>query len=111
MAADRTNARVASLSDALHPAVLRMIHQAVKAGHEAGIWVGLCGELAGDKLAVPVLLGLGIDELSMSPIAIPVIKQTISQLKMTNAKNIVGEVLDLDSAEEVRQHVKKKLLF
>jgi phosphoenolpyruvate-protein phosphotransferase/dihydroxyacetone kinase phosphotransfer subunit len=108
MAADRTNARVASLSDALHPAVLRMIQQAVKAGHEAGIWVGLCGELAGDKLAAPVLLGLGIDELSMSPSAIPVIKQTISQLKMTNTKNIASEVLDLDSSEEVRQYIIKK---
>ena len=111
MAADRTNARVASLSDALHPAVLRMIHQAVKAGHEAGIWVGLCGELAGDKLAVPILLGLGIDELSMSPIAIPVIKQTISQLKMTYAKNLASEVLDLDSAEEVRQYIIKRLFL
>jgi phosphocarrier protein FPr len=85
-----------------------MIHQAVKAGHEAGIWVGLCGELASDKLAVPILLGLGIDELSMSPPAIPVIKQTISQLKMTYAKKIASEVLDLDSAEEVRQHIIKR---
>lgn len=110
MAADRTNAQVASLSDALHPAVLHMIHQTVKAGHEAGIWVGLCGEIAGDKLAVPILLGLDIDELSMNPPAIPVIKRMISQLKMTDAKSIASAVLGLDSAEEVRQYITKRLL-
>ncbi|NJL10304.1 MAG: phosphoenolpyruvate--protein phosphotransferase, partial [Calothrix sp. SM1_7_51] len=61
MACDRTNPKVASLADAFHPAVLRMVQQTIQAGHHAGIWVGLCGELAADPLAAPILIGLGLD--------------------------------------------------
>src|SRR6266849_4206825 len=72
LAADRTNERVVSLSDACHPAVLRLIHQVVESGHREDRWVGVCGELAADADAVPLLLGLGVDELSMAPQRIPV---------------------------------------
>lgn len=82
MAADRTHPRVATLVDALHPAVLRMIQQTVQAAHQAGIWVGLCGELAADPLAAPILLGLGLDQVSLNPQAIPGFKQAIAQLTM-----------------------------
>ena len=105
MAADRTNAVVSTLRDELHPAVLRMIRQTVTAGHAEEIRVGVCGEMAGDKLAVPVLLGLGVDELSMNPTAIPAVKQTISRISMAEAEKTADAVLNLDSAEEVRKYV------
>lgn len=102
MAADRTNPRVAKLADGLHPSVLQMIHQTVLAAHKAGIWVGLCGELAADPLAAPILLGLGIDEFSLNPQAIPILKQTISQLTVAEAEAIAASALKLDSAAKVR---------
>src|SRR6266545_2643365 len=85
MAADRGNHRVAHLADALHPAVLRMIAQTVQAAHTAGIWVGMCGELAGNALATPVLIGMGMDELSMSAPSIPGVKAAIRQLNLERA--------------------------
>lgn len=104
-AADRTNARVAALADPFHPGVLRLINQTIEAAHTAGIWVGLCGEFAGDPLATAILLGLGLDEFSMSGPAIPLIKQTVGQLTMAEAQAIARAVLKLDSAEAVRQYV------
>jgi phosphocarrier protein FPr len=62
LAAERGNPALANLADALHPAVLRLIHQTAESAHAAGKWVGVCGELAGDPMAVPVLIGLGVDE-------------------------------------------------
>jgi multiphosphoryl transfer protein len=86
MAADRGNAQVNHLADALQPAVLRQIKQVVEAGHAAGIWVGLCGELAGNELATPLLVGLGLDELSMNAPAIPAVKQAIRGLTRAAAQ-------------------------
>jgi multiphosphoryl transfer protein len=102
MAGDRTNPRVATLVDALHPAVLRMIQQTIQAAHTAGIWVGLCGELAADPLATPILLGLGLDELSVNPQSIPTLKQAIAQLSVTEAEAIATLALQQDSANHVR---------
>lgn len=96
MAADRTNPKVAPLADALHPAVLRMIHQTVQAAHQAGIWVSICGELAAEPLATPILLGLGLDELSLTPLAIPALKQRIAQLTLAEAEAIAASALQLD---------------
>ncbi|OUL35705.1 phosphoenolpyruvate--protein phosphotransferase [Nostoc sp. 106C] len=103
MAGDRNNPKVANLTDALHPAVLRMVQQTVQAGHAAGIWVGLCGELAADSAATAILLGLGLDELSVNPQAIPILKQAIAQLSIGECEAIVASALQLDSAEQVRQ--------
>jgi phosphocarrier protein FPr len=105
MAADRTNAKVATLADAFEPAVLRMIQQTVQAAHSAGIWVGVCGELASHPEATPILLGLGVDELSVSAPAIPEVKAAISRLTVAEAEAIAGAVLQLDSAEAVRECV------
>ncbi|MBU7584808.1 MAG: phosphoenolpyruvate--protein phosphotransferase [Nostoc sp. TH1S01] len=102
MAGDRNNPRVAYLADAMHPAVLRMIQRTVKAAHAAGIWVGLCGELAADPTAAGILLGLGLDELSVNPQAIGIIKQAIAQLTVAQAEAIVATALQLDSANDVR---------
>jgi len=77
MGADRGNRKVSHLVNALNPAVLRMVAQTVKAARKAGIWVGMCGELAGNPLAAPVLIGLGLDELSMSAPNIPSVKTAI----------------------------------
>ena len=105
LAADRTNPHVASLADAFHPAVLRLVHQTVQAAHRAGIWVGLCGELAGEPLAAPILVGLGLDELSMNPPAIPAVKQAIRNLTTADAEAIAQAVLKLTSAAAVRAYV------
>ncbi|MEH1938883.1 MAG: phosphoenolpyruvate--protein phosphotransferase [Nostoc sp.] len=103
MASDRTNPRVANLVDALHPAVLRMVQQTIQAAHAAGISVGLCGELAADTLATPILLGLGLDELSVNPQSIPAIKQAIARFCIVESEAIVASALQQDSAEHVRE--------
>ena len=103
MAADRGNNRVAGLADAYQPAVLRAIQQTIAAGHKAGIWVGLCGELAGDPLATPLLVGMGLDEFSMSAPMIPAVKQRIQALTLAEAEKIVARVLGMGTAGEVRQ--------
>jgi phosphocarrier protein FPr len=108
MASDRTDDRLSSLSDALGPAVLRSIQHTVMAAHESGIWVGLCGEIAGDVVAIPVLLGLGIDELSMNPLSIPDVKRVINRITMKRAEGIAKDVLDFDSAAEVRKALKAR---
>lgn len=101
MAADRGNMRVAGLAQALQPAVLRMIKQTVDAGHAANIWVGMCGELAGNPLATPLLVGLGLDELSMSAPAIPAVKAAIRQTTLFDAQKLAAQALQLESAEAV----------
>ncbi|MEH1835993.1 MAG: phosphoenolpyruvate--protein phosphotransferase [Nostoc sp.] len=103
MASDRTNPRVANLVDALHPAVLRMVQQTIQTAHAAGISVGLCGELAADTLATPILLGLGLDELSVNPQSIPRLKQAIARLSIVECEAIVASALQQDSAVHVRE--------
>lgn len=105
LAADRTNAQVAPLASAFHPAVLRLIRDVISAAHREGKWVGLCGELAGEPAAIPILLGLGLDEFSMNAPAIPVAKQVIRSLSLEQARQIAAEALSLESAEAVLQYV------
>ncbi len=106
MAAERTNEKVAYLGDALHPAIIRQIKMVIDAAHAEGIWVGLCGELAGDPQAIPILLGLGLDEFSMAPALIPRAKSMIRTLTKTMCESLAKSVLDLDSAEEVRERIR-----
>jgi phosphoenolpyruvate-protein phosphotransferase len=105
MAADRTNPGVAALADGLHPSVLRLIERTASAAHTAGAWCGVCGELAGDPVAVPILVGLGVDELSMSAVAIPQVKEMIRGLSFSEARALAQKALDLASADEVRRIV------
>ncbi len=105
MAADRTNSHVARLADAFQPAVLRLIRQVIDAAHAAGKWVGLCGELAGEPLAIPILLGLGLDEFSMNAPAIPRAKALIRQLRVDESRALAAAALDLESGDEVRDLV------
>ena len=106
LAADRTNAAVSAIADALHPAVLRLIRMVVEAAHAHGKWVGLCGELAGDPFATPVLLGLGLDELSMTARSIPMIKQKIRLYSLEDARQIALTALNLPNAAEVRAYLR-----
>jgi len=106
LAADRTNERVAALGDACHPAVLRLIRQIVEAAHQLGRWVGVCGELAGDPDAVPVLVGLDLDELSMAPQVIPAAKAIVRRWSRERAKDLAAQALQLDSAAAVRALVR-----
>jgi len=107
MAAERTNEKVAYLGDALHPAILRQIKAVIDAAHEQGIWVGLCGELAGDPQGIPILLGLGLDEFSMAPSLIPRAKAIIRTWNMSQSKELANTAVNLDSAEAVREYVGK----
>ena len=108
MAADRGNRRVTDLADPLQPAVLRLIQQSVQAAQAAGIRVGICGELAGDALATPVLVGLGFDELSMNAPAIPGVKAAIRSLTLDQARGVAREVLTLTSSAEVRDYLMRR---
>jgi phosphoenolpyruvate-protein phosphotransferase len=104
-AAERGNARVAHLNDAAHPAVLRQIASVIRAAHAAGIWVGLCGELAGDEQIIPILLGLGLDEFSMSGPFIPGAKAVLHSWTLASAQALAERALEVGSASEVRQLV------
>jgi phosphoenolpyruvate-protein phosphotransferase len=109
LAADRTNASVAPLADAFHPAVLRLVRDVVVAAHAQGKWVGLCGELAGEPLAVPILLGLGLDEFSMNPPVVPLVKQIIRALTLDEARKVAQAALELDGPDEVRALVQERV--
>lgn len=109
MAADRTNARVAPLADPFQPAVLRMLHEAIQAGPNAGIGVCLCGELAADTLATPVLIGMGLEEFSVSAKLIPELKQAIARWTLAEAEAIACKALALDSSESVRRFLSSSL--
>ncbi|MBW1991344.1 MAG: phosphoenolpyruvate--protein phosphotransferase, partial [Deltaproteobacteria bacterium] len=103
LAIDRSNKMVASMYQPLHPAVMHMIDQVVAAGREAGIPVAMCGEMAGDPLHIPILLGLGVDELSMNAMAIPVVKSVIRQLSLEEAKTMAAKALSLITAEDINR--------
>lgn len=101
LAIDRSNEHVAHMYEPFHPAVLRMIKQVVDVGHDAGIEVGLCGEMAGDVASLPLLLGLGLDELSMPPLSIPYIKRMIRSSTVEEMEKLAQDVLHCPSAQEV----------
>ncbi|MFQ6091696.1 MAG: phosphoenolpyruvate--protein phosphotransferase, partial [bacterium] len=109
IAVDRGNEKIAYLFDPFHPAVLRLIRMIIAAGHEKGIWVGLCGEMAGDPLSVWLLLGMGLDEFSMSPIALPEAKRLIRSITYQEARKIAREALSLHTAEEVGRFMRNQL--
>jgi phosphotransferase system enzyme I (PtsI) len=93
MAVDRGNESVATLYQPFNPAVIRTLHHIVEAGHKKHIWVGVCGEMAGDPLATVLLVGLGMDELSVIPPVLPEIKKIIRSIKFKDARRAVEKVL------------------
>lgn len=104
-AADRTNPELAPLADSLHPVMLRMIDQVVKAAHRRHRWVGVCGEMASDLWAVPLLVGLGIDELSVHPPVVARVKALVRRLDAAECARAARAALKLDGGAAVRRLV------
>lgn len=102
VAVDRANARIANLFEPFHPGVLKLLKMTVDAGHSNGIPVAVCGEISSDPAASLILLGMGIDELSMAPTFIPLIKRMIRSVKMDDAKKLVEKILHLETAVEIK---------
>lgn len=101
LAADRTNKNLSYLISSFQPAVLRLIKRVIDAGHDAGIWVGMCGEMAGEALAIPILLGMGLDEFSMNAPAIPQAKEIIRQCDTKKTKLLAEQALQCETPQEV----------
>ena len=103
LASDRTNASVASLYNPMQPAVLRLIKQTAEAGQQAGKLVAVCGEMAGDPRLAPLLVGLGVDELSMAPIALPAVQEILRRKPARDIMQLAARILSLQTLEEVEQ--------
>jgi len=101
LAADRTNEKVSHLYEPTHPSILKLIKMTVDAAHAQGIWVGVCGEIAGDPVLVPLLLGLGVDELSAAPSAIDSVKYMIRRVKYEEARQLAEFALQCESPSEI----------
>ncbi|TMU87983.1 phosphoenolpyruvate--protein phosphotransferase [Bacillus sp. BHET2] len=107
MAADRMNERVSYLYQPYNPAILRLVKMVIDAAHKEGKWAGMCGEMAGDEIAVPILLGLGLDEFSMSATSILRARSQIRQLNRAEMKELAEQALQLDTNDAVISAVKK----
>ena len=110
LAIDRVNEHVAHMYQPLHPAILRLINQTIEAGHRAGIPVAMCGEMAGEPLYVPILLGLGLDELSMNPMSVPRVKKIIRMTSYKESKVFLEKIFSLNTTEEVNAFVRKEMV-
>ncbi|WP_391558380.1 phosphoenolpyruvate--protein phosphotransferase [Robertmurraya sp.] len=107
MAADRMNERVSYLYQPYNPAILRLVKMVIDAAHKEGKWAGMCGEMAGDEQAIPVLLGLGLDEFSMSATSILKARSQIRNLSKADMEALASEVLQMSTTEEVLEAVAK----
>ncbi|WP_088103751.1 phosphoenolpyruvate--protein phosphotransferase [Halalkalibacter urbisdiaboli] len=110
MAADRMNERVSYLYQPYHPAILRLVKMVIDAAHKHGKWAGMCGEMAGDEIAIPLLLGLGLDEFSMSATSILPSRSQIHNLSKEELSSFALEMLQLSTADEVEQKVREHFL-
>jgi len=106
LAADRGNVKVAKLYKRLPPSVLRIIKTVVDAGHSKGVWVGMCGEMAADPLATLVLLGLDLDELSVSPSMLPEVKRIIRSVSYEDAEKIAEKALQMKTSEQIETYIR-----
>ena len=104
LAADRTNEKVSHLYEPTHPAILRLIKMTVEAAHANGIWAGVCGEIAGDPVLAPLLIGLGVDELSAAPAVLDEMKYIIRRIKLSEAQALAARALALDSPTDISLH-------
>lgn len=109
LAVDRNNARVASLYDSLHPAMIRTLIKVVEGGHAAGVKVSICGEMANDPLAVILLLAMGFDILSMNSSSLPRVKWVIRNFSLATARKVLADVLELEHPTEIRLHLQSAL--
>jgi phosphotransferase system enzyme I (PtsI) len=109
LAVDRMNEHVSYLYEALHPAVLRCIREVVEAGHRAGLRVAICGEMAGEHAYVWVLLGLGLDEISMNPLSIPRVKKVLRMSTVEEARELCRAIFQMTSGSEIERHVRSTM--
>jgi phosphotransferase system enzyme I (PtsI) len=109
IAVDRGNERVAYLYEPTHPSVLKLIRMTVEAAHANGIWVGLCGEMAADPLMTPLLLGLGLDELSVNPRSVPLVKDAVRSLDSRQAVALAEDALTCVTAGEVLEKCREMI--
>ncbi len=104
---DRGNEKISQLFDHFHPSVLHLVKKVIDAGHQSHIWIGLCGELAADPIAIPLLIGLGIDELSMNPSSIPQAKMVLRAITIPKCQEIAQQALGFRTALEVKKYLRR----
>ncbi|MCC0635144.1 MULTISPECIES: phosphoenolpyruvate--protein phosphotransferase [unclassified Clostridioides] len=104
-AVDRMNQKISYLYNQFNPAVLRLIKTVIDNAHKEGKWAGMCGESAGDQKMIPILLGMGLDEFSMSPISILPARKLITSVKEADMKKLADEVLNMGTAEEIKRYI------
>jgi phosphotransferase system enzyme I (PtsI) len=109
LAMDRGNSKIAYLYEPLDPSILRSIRATVDAGHQKGRWVGVCGEMAGDPRIAALLLGMDVDEFSVSPFDLPRVKAVVRALPYARAKALADEALRLPSATAIRELLAREL--
>lgn len=107
MAADRMSERVSYLYQPYNPAILRLVKQVIEASHKEGKWTGMCGEMAGDEIAIPLLLGLGLDEFSMSATSILKARRQIKELSQSEMQELANRAINAATSEEVQTLVKQ----
>jgi len=110
-AVDRGNERISKLYNQFHPALLRLIKTVIENGHKEGIWVGMCGESAGDPMLIPILIGMGLDEFSMSSSSILRARDIIRNISKKEAERIVEKVINLSTAYEVKNFINNSILL
>ncbi|GAA3332114.1 hypothetical protein GCM10020331_091350 [Ectobacillus funiculus] len=110
LAADRMNERVSYLYQPYNPAILRLVKMVIDAAHKEGKWAGMCGEMAGDEVVIPILLGLGLDEFSMSATSILSARNQILSLSKEEVARAIEQIINMETAEEVERFVKDTLL-
>ncbi|MEA3312370.1 MAG: phosphoenolpyruvate--protein phosphotransferase [candidate division WOR-3 bacterium] len=109
LAVDRGNEKISRLFNHYHPAVLQLIRRVIGAGHKSHIWVGVCGEMAAEALGVALLIGLGVDELSMTPCAIPVARKIIRNVKVEELRRIANRAVEYSTPVEVIRYLRREL--
>lgn len=110
MAADRMNERISYLYQPYNPAILRLVKQVIDAAHKEGKWAGMCGEMAGDEIAIPLLLGMGLDEFSMSATSVLKARSLITQLSKAEMEELAAKALQMKTNDEVLEAVKSAVL-
>ena len=109
LAVDRVNEKIAYLYEPAHPAVVRLIKNIIETGHAHNIWVGMCGEMAGEPAMALLLLGLGLDEFSASPVSVPKIKKVIRSVSLSDAAEVAREAMKLFTGRAIENFLKRKL--
>jgi phosphotransferase system enzyme I (PtsI) len=110
LAIDRTNEHLSHLYEPLHPAVLRSLKIVADAAHNEGIYVSMCGEMAGEPNYLPILLGLGFDELSMNAVSIPKVKRILRRCSRSEAESLAQQALSFATADEVESYLQSQIV-